>query len=197
MIVDFTSVDAETHKVIDIASHYSVDDLRAATNESVNRILGYLQGLTNEDVTFDPIDSLADDPLAVEGEERIGWSLAHLIVHATASSEEGAAVASILARGIPFQGRLRYETLWNTVTTVAQCIERLEESRRMRLGALDMFPDMPFQDVCRTISEGFTAKFGMMNANATFLFGLHHEVGHYAQFEDVLSQALRAREIVG
>jgi hypothetical protein len=67
----------------------------------------------------------------------------------------------------------------------------------MRLGALDMFPDVPFQEVYRTISENFTAKFGQMNANATFLFGLHHEVGHYAQFEDVRAQALRAREVVG
>lgn len=193
MRIDFGPVERGEKKLIDIAAQYTVDDLRAATNESIDRLRSYLEGLTDADITFPPVDPQADDPYAKPGEEKIGWGIGHLIVHVTASSEETAAIASILARGIPFEGRLRYETPWETVTTVAQCVQRLEESRRMRLASLDMWPNQPFLDVMRTLSPRFVERFGEMNATATFLFGLQHEVGHYAQFEDVRQQALAAR----
>ncbi len=68
----------------------------------------------------------------------VGWNVAHLVAHVTASSEEGAAVSSILARGIAleFEPRLRAEVDWTTLTTTAACIQRLEESRRIRQGYL-------------------------------------------------------------
>jgi hypothetical protein len=194
MRIDFSPVDRGEKKLADIAGSLSIADLRAATNESIDRLHAYLDDLTDADVIFDPVDPLANDPYAKPGEEHIGWNLAHLIVHVTASSEEGATIAAILARGIPFEGRLRYETPWETVRTVAQCQQRLEESRRIRLASLDVFPDRPFLDVYRVVSERFTARHGQMNAIASFLFGLHHEVGHYAQFADVRAQALAARQ---
>jgi hypothetical protein len=152
-----------------------------------------IRDLDDADVVFDPEDSEANDPYAVPGEEKIAWSIAHLVVHVTASSEEGAAFGSMLARGIPAKERPRYETPWREVTTKARCVQRLEESRRIRLAYLDTWPDTPFLDVYREVSEQFTERFGPMNAPAAFLFGLMHEVGHYDQFKDVIQQVLRAK----
>lgn len=193
MIVDFEKLAADHGKIGSIAGNYSQDDMRAATNESIDRLLGYVQDLTDADIIFDPVDEEANDPDAKEGEAHIGWNLAHLVVHVTASAEETAFISSSLARGIPFEGRSRYETPWETVTTVAQVVQRLEESRRLRLAALDLWPDAPFLDVNRVLSPRFEEAVGSMNAPASFLFGLQHEVGHYGQFEDVRQQALAAR----
>lgn len=168
-------------------------DLRRLSDESVDFLLGLLDGLADADVVFDPEDPDADDPFAVEGEEEIGWNLGHLIAHVTASSEEGAALSSLLARGVPASERPRYETPWHDIKTVAQVRQRLVESRRMRNAYLETWPDAPLLDVCRVVSERFTAKFGEMNAPAAFLFGLSHEVGHYDQIEEVKRQALAAR----
>lgn len=171
----------------------SAEDLRRLSDESVDFLLGILDGLADADVIFDPEDPDADDPFAVEGEEEIGWNLGHLIAHVTASSEEGAALSSLLARGVPASERPRYETPWRDIKTVAQVRQRLEESRRMRNAYLETWPDAPLLEVCRVVSERFTARFGEMNAPAAFLFGLSHEVGHYDQIEEVKRQALAAR----
>ncbi|MCY3980043.1 MAG: DinB family protein [Chloroflexi bacterium] len=171
----------------------SAEELKTLSDESVDFLLGLLDGLADADIVFDPEDPDADDPFAVEGEEEIGWNFGHLIAHVTASSEEGAALSSLLARGVPAAERPRYETPWRDIKTVAQVRQRLEESRRMRNAYLETWPDAPLLDVCRVVSERFTAKFGEMNAPAAFLFGLSHEVGHYEQIEEVKRQAQAAR----
>lgn len=168
-------------------------ELKRLSDESVDYLLGQLDGLADADVVFDPEDPEADDPFAVEGEENIGWTFGHLIAHVTASSEEGAALSSLLARGVAASERPRYETPWRDIRTVAHARQRLEESRRMRNAYLETWPDAPLLDVCRAVSERFTARFGEMNAPAAFLFGLSHEVGHYEQIEEVKRQALAAR----
>lgn len=168
-------------------------ELQSLSDESVDYLLGLLEDLSDSDIVFDPEDPNADDPFAVEGEEEIGWNFGHLIAHVTASSEEGAALSSLLARGIPASERPRYETPWRDITTVAQVRQRLEESRRMRNAYLHTWPDAPLLDIVRDVSERFTARFGEMNAPAAFLFGLSHEVGHYEQIEEVKRQALAAR----
>ena len=168
-------------------------ELRSLSDESVDFLLSLLEELTDADIVFDPDDPDADDPFAVEGEEEIGWNFGHLIAHVTASSEEGAALSSLLARGIPASERPRYETPWRDITTVAQVRQRLEESRRMRNAYLETWPDAPLLQIVRDVSERFTARFGEMNAPAAFLFGLSHEVGHYEQIEEVRRQALAAR----
>lgn len=193
MTLDFSPIRDEGMKVIDFVENWTTDDLRQATNESVDTLLALLSDLDDADVVFDPVDPDAHDPHAVPGEENIGWSIAHLVAHVTASSEEGAAFSSLLARGIPASERPRYETPWRDITTKAQCIQRLEESRRIRLAYLDTWPDAPFLNVYRPVSERFIAKFGQMNAPAAFIFGLMHEVGHYEQFREVKRQALAAR----
>ncbi|MBZ0278771.1 MAG: DinB family protein [Anaerolineae bacterium] len=181
---------------LEFARQFTLADLRAAVDESIDTMLSIIDGLTDADVTFDPIDPNADDPHALPGEEDIGWSLAHLIAHVTASSEEGAAQSSLLARGCTTSERPRYETPWREITTQAQCVQRLEESRRMRLSYLDTWPDAPHLDVYRQVSPNFVAKFGEINAPAAFLFGLKHETGHHEQMREVRRQALAAREQV-
>ena len=168
-------------------------ELRAISDESIDYLLGLLNDLSDADIVFDPDDPDADDPFAVEGEETIGWNFGHLIAHVTASTEEGAALSSLLARGIPASERPRYETPWRNVTSVDQVRQRLQESQRMRNAYLETWPDTPLLDVVRDVSERFTARFGEMNAPAAFLFGLSHEVGHYEQIEEVRRQALAAR----
>ncbi len=189
MIIDFTAVDAREKKISELAETVTRDDLRNASDESIDRMITLLEGLSDTDVTFEPTDETAEDPYAVEGEEHIGWSLAHLVAHVTASSEEGAAFSSILARGYPLSERPRYETPWKDITTHAQCIQRLEESRRIRNSYLDTWPDTPHLDVFRTgMSERFEAYTGKLNAVGAFLLGLSHEVGHFGQFKEVKKQ---------
>ncbi|HEX2623532.1 MAG TPA: DinB family protein [Phototrophicaceae bacterium] len=195
MFIDLAPVRNGEMKYIDLAATLTVDDLRAATNASIDFLLSQIIDLTDADVTFDPVDPEANDPHAAPGEEHIGWSLAHLIAHFTASSEEWAAYASILARGIVYtpEPRLRYETPWRDITTQAQAVQRLEESRRIRLGYLSTFPDTPFLDVKRELSERFIERHGELNAVAGFLFGLSHEYGHYEQVKEVRRQVIAAR----
>ena len=192
MAVDFTTVRDGTMNLHDFAKQFTSTDLRCVSDESLDLIRSFIAGLSDAQVTFDPVDPEAHDSFAIEGEEDIGWSLAHLVVHVTASSEEGAAYSSLLARGVPAEERPRYETPWRDLQTVAQCLQRLEESRRIRNAYLETWPDEPLLQVNRVIPERFRERFGEMNAPAAFLFGLMHEVGHYEQFRDARAQALAA-----
>lgn len=192
MALDFSVVWRNEKKMSDLAADVTREDLQNMTNESIDWMLDLIQDLDDNAVTFDPVDEDAHDPHAVEGEEHIGWSIAHLIAHVTASTEEGAAISSLLARGVTTSERPRYETPWRDITTKAQCIQRLEESRRMRLAYLETWPDEPHLDVYREVSPRFVERFGEMNAVAAFLFGHAHEVGHYDQMVEVKKQALAA-----
>lgn len=194
MRINYKLVDERELTLLELSARYSVDDLRAATNESINTILDIIAGMNDADVIFDPIDPNAHDPYAVPGEEKIGWNIAHLVAHVTASSEEWAAYSSLLARGItyPAEPRLRYETGWKDITTKAQCVQRLEESRRLRLGYLKAWPDTPHLDVLRGLSPRFIERFGEMNAPACLLFGLRHEVEHLPQMAEAARQARAA-----
>ncbi len=194
-MIDFSPMREGELTYLDYAGRENIGpvELKQFSDESVDFLLSLLDGLSDADIVFDPEDPAADDPFAVEGEEEIGWNFGHLIAHVTASSEEGAALSSLLARGVPASERPRYETPWRDIKTVAQVRQRLQESRRMRNAYLETWPDAPLLDVCRVASERFTAKFGEMNAPAAFLFGLSHEVGHYEQIKEVKRQALAAR----
>lgn len=191
MSFDFAPVENHEMTLLQFSQNFTVDDLRTATNESIDTLLKIVSGLNDDQVAFLPYDPDANDPYAKPGEEKIGWSIAHLVVHVTASSEEWATYSSFLARGIPYpaEPRLRHETEWKTVTTTAQCIQRLEESRRIRLSYLSAWPDNPDLETKRELSPRFIERFGQFNAVACFLFGLKHELGHYAQFREVARQA--------
>ncbi len=178
-----------------LAQRFGVDDLKAATHASIDLMLDLIRDLDDADVTFNPVDEKAHDPYAKDGEAYIGWNLAHLIVHVTASSEEWAIYSAILARGIayPAEPRLRSETPWESVRTRAQCVQRLEESRRMRVSCLDAWPDTPNLETLRELSERFTERMGIVNAPTAYLFGLAHEADHYDQMREVRAQALLAK----
>jgi hypothetical protein len=111
-----------------------------------------------------------------------------VIVHVTASAEEAAAIAAELARGVRYHGRSRSEVPWQTVTTIGQCKQRLEESRRMRLASLDMWPDQPQLDNTYKYYGG-----NPVNAVVRFAYGLKHDDDHLDQIADIVSQARNAR----
>ena len=162
------------------------DDLRRLTIELSDRVRLLLRGCKDADVTFVPQDPLADDPAAEPGHEvNVAWTLGHIIVHLTATAEESAALAAEMARGVPHHGRSRREVPWEEVTTVAQCRTRLEESRRICLASLGMWPDSP--DLANTYVPWEDA--APMGANSRFLLGLQHAADHLAQLRDVVGQA--------
>lgn len=197
-MIDFSPIWNKEKKYIDLwrDNQLTVDDLRRASNASVDWMLDLIAELNDHDITFDPADPNASDPDAVAGEETIGWNLAHLIAHVTSSSEEGAAFSSLLARGVEgVEHRPRYETPWRDLTTQAQVVARLQESRRMRIAFLESWPDQPdYHNLRVAKSERFQEYFGDLNAPACFLMGLGHELGHYEQMSEVKRQALAARK---
>jgi hypothetical protein len=144
-------------------------------------------------VVFVPQDPAAYDEHAEQSESvYLAWTLGHVIVHSTASSEEAAARASQLARGVPVETRCRYETPWETVTTIDQVRQRLEESRRMRHAFLDTWPEKPHLDVLFTPKN---PRFQPYNALGMFISGLSHEDAHLGQISEILEQAQTARQV--
>ncbi len=176
--------------IADLAQDVSVDLLRRETTAMNDRVLGLIAECTDADVVFKPVDPEANDRYAQDPTAaNEAWTLGHVIVHATASSEEAAFLAAELARGVPHHGRSRSETEWTTVTTIAQCRQRLHESRRIRLASLELWPDQPNLDLTYAIWEGGP----VVNAVSRFLYGLVHESSHLAQMAEIVRQAQAGR----
>jgi hypothetical protein len=192
MLIDFSPVNGGQLTMLEFSEGFTLDDLRAAASAYIDAIFDIIADADDAQIAFIPDDPEADDPYAVEGEERIGWSLGHLIAHVTASTEEGVTFASLLARGIqpPDENlRLRDETPWRAITTRAGAVQRLEESRRLRLAYLDTWPDHPHLDLCRRMRPDVVERHGQWNAPASVLVGLWHEHAHLDQMRKVLQQA--------
>lgn len=188
--LDFTPIRKGQATLADLARDLAPTDLRILTNSMVDAMLQQLIECHDEDVTFIPFDPNANDPHAANPEEvHMPWTLGHVIVHTTASAEETAFLAAELARGVPNHGRSRYEVDWRTITTVGQCRQRLEESRRMRLASLDLWPDAPHLDLTYT---PFPAA-GPCNAVALLLVGLMHDDEHLGQITEIVRQARMRR----
>ncbi|HNB51767.1 MAG TPA: hypothetical protein PK530_07480, partial [Anaerolineales bacterium] len=103
-----------------------------------------------------------------------------------ASSEESAFLAAELARGVEYQQRRsRSEVHWTTISTLEQCRARLEESRRMRLASLDLWPDQPYLD--NTYLSSYSGQ--VINPITRFVLGLSHDDAHLAQIAEVVRQA--------
>ncbi len=189
-MLDFAAVSRGEKTIADLSVGLTVADLRDLTNEMVDHQLAQIADTTDADVVFTPSDPGAEDTFAASDAERnIAWNLGHLIVHVTASSEEGAFLAAEMARGIVREGRSRSEIPWESVTTIAQCRHRLEESRRMRLASLDMWPDAPYLDVTVPGRPNTPP----INAIGRFLRGLSHDSNHLDQIDEVVRQAKSAR----
>lgn len=186
-LTDFSAVRAYSIPMDRFIQEWSPDpaELARLTDDSVDHFLAQLNGLSDDDVTFVPDDPEANDAAAaLPGDRGLAWTVAHNVVHATASAEEYAAVAAELARGVDFHGRPRHETPWQSVVTVEGCRQRLEESRRMRLASLQMWPDRP--DLRRGYAPWKAS--GWVNAQGIFAWGLAHDQSHLAQIEQILGQ---------
>lgn len=186
-MLDFTPIKNRSQSFMDFSKGMTKADLRKYTNEMIDTELDIIAHITDADVTFVPIDPQANDTFGKPEEATLAWTLGHVIVHATASSEEAAALSSPLARGLVIEGRSRYETPWERVQTVAQLRQRLEESRRMRLAFLETWPDEAHLDV---IQE---TRFGQFHAISRFLMGLFHEDSHLEQLREIVRQAHTTR----
>ncbi len=172
-------------------STVSQADLRRLTNELLDMVQKLLRRCVDADVVFVPLDPHAVDPDAESGgEANVAWTLGHIIVHMTATSEESAALAAELARGVANHGRSRREVPWQTMKSLAQCRARLEESRRMRCASLDLWPDQPDLNNIYIPWEGADP----MGPVARFMLGLRHDAAHLDQLRDVIAQARKYRQ---
>lgn len=189
-MLDFTPVRNKQITMAQLAEGQTRDDLRRLTNEMIDTQLALLADCVDADVTFVPVDPNAhDDAAATEGEIGLAWTLGHVIVHATASSEEYAFIAAELARGVVWHGRSRYETHWQTVKTIDACRHRLEESRRMRLATLNVWPDAPHYENTYQPAPDIEP----INCLNRFIRGLSHDDSHLAQIKEIVRQAKAAR----
>lgn len=189
-MLDFSVVFKKETTLAELTDGLAPSDLAALTNEVIDTIQGLIADCVDQDVTFVPNDPNANDTYAASEEEAdLAWTLGHVIVHTTAGSEEAAFIAAELARGVEFHGRSRSEVPWESVTTIEQCRHRLEESRRMRLGTLQVWPDEPHLD--NTMTLGFID--GAINPVAQFTVGMAHEQSHLEQIAEIVRQAKAAR----
>jgi len=190
-MLDFAPIWDREMKFAEFSAALTMDDLRQLTNNMIDTMLDMIADCVDEDVVFVPSDPDANDTYAVdESDVELAWTLGHVIVHGTASSEEAGAIAAELARGVDFHGRSRSEVPWEFVTTIAQVRQRLEESRRMRLSSLEMWPDAPYFD---TVHKPHSF-FGERDAVAYYVSGLFHEDSHLKQIDEIVKQAMSQRE---
>lgn len=188
-MLDFSRVRRREMTLAQVAEGLTVDDLRGLTNEMIDRQLALIADADDAAVVYEPSDPRAHDPYAADpSDKKLSWTLGHVIVHVTASSEETAFIAAEMARGVLREGRSRYETPWPEVTTIAQCRARLEESRRMRLATLDVWPDSPHLDVTVT----YPRLRDPLNAVGRFVMGLQHDTDHLEQIAEIVRQARAA-----
>lgn len=172
------------------SAHLSVADLKHLTEEMYATIHSLIAECVDADVTFQPVDPHANDTAAANAAEaNIAWTLGHVLVHLTAGNEEAAALGAEQARGVPFHGRSRYETPWETVTTIAACRQRLDESKRMCLGGLAMWPDEPHLDITTEVWPGGP----IVDARGRYMVGLFHAYSHLNQIRDIVEQARAVR----
>lgn len=188
-MLDFSAMQRGETTLADLAHAVDLAQLHALTDEMLDEMKSITAAATDADVVFVPRDPAADDPSGVSEEVNMPWTLGHVIVHATASSEEAAAIAATLARGVLPEGRSRYEVPWETIQTALQLRERIEERRRMRHALLHAWPDTPHLDLSYTPIP----QFGPMNATARCLLGLFHDDNHLDQLREIMRQARAAR----
>ena len=188
-MLDFSRVWKKEATIDELITGLTQRDLRALTDEMIDAQLKLLADCVDADVTFQPSDPNANDTFATnQAEVNLSWTLGHVVVHVTASSEESAALAAELARGVENHGRSRSEIPWETVSTLAQCRQRLEESRRMRHASLDMWPVAPYLDNRYEPWPGMS-----LNATGRFALGLGHDADHLGQLGEIVRQAKAAR----
>jgi hypothetical protein len=185
-VIDFSPLRRKETNLQDLAEGLSREDLAQLANEMCDIYLDLIAVAEDRDVSFVPDDPEANDTFAATEEEvNMPWTLGHVIVHWTASSEESAALALTLARGLEVNGRSRYEVPWTSAQSVQFVRERIEDSRRMQLAMLEAWPQPPHLDNTYEPRAGARP----MNAVARFLSGLSHADAHREQVTKILAQA--------
>lgn len=188
-MIDFSPVRSKEKTLQDLAEGLTRDDLVRLANEMCDIFHELIAKAEDPDVTFVPTDPDAKDTFAANAEDvELAWTLGHVIVHWTASSEEAAEHALTLARGVQITGRSRWEVDWPEATTVSFLRDRIEESRRMQLAMLEAWPGRQHLDVTYTAREGAKP----LNAIGRFLGGLFHADSHREQVTKIIAQARSA-----
>jgi len=178
MKIDLGAVFAGQVRYADLMRDIQYADLYGMTDELFDAIKSILGSATDAAVLFVPRDPDASD------QSEQGWTLSHIVVHLTATLEEAAAAAAMLARGVQFEGRLRYETPWQNLSTLQMVQARLQESRRMCRAFLDAWPDEPYLNV--TITR--IPVIGPINAVGSYGLGIAHGQRHLDQLQDAVHQ---------
>jgi hypothetical protein len=185
-MLDFSKVKRDELSMDELCKDLTMQDLHRLTDEMIDKQLALIHEATDADVAFIPDDPEAYDSFAEdEADVNLAWTLGHVMVHVTASSEESAAIAANLARGVLVEGRMRHETPWETVTTIEQVRHRMEESRRIRHAFLNAWPDQPHLETTITPKyPGATPR----NAVVQFVGGLRHDDSHLGQIKNIMEQ---------
>lgn len=192
MVIDFGPYRRREVSLQDLAATVTKDDLARLTREMCGLQLSLIEDADDQDFVFVPDDPEANDTFAARPEDvRLSWTLGHVVVHTTASSEESAALALVLARGLPVDGRSRYEVPWEHARTAAFARHRIDESLRMRLSMLAAWPDEPHLDNFYSPYEGRPP----LNAIGRFLGGLAHDDSHVEQIRKIMAQARHRRPV--
>jgi len=169
-MLDFQPVRDKQITLQELVKDLTRDDIQHELNEMYNEVEHLIANCTDFDATFLPVDEKADDPNAIQGEEHLAWTLAHVIVHLTATMEEAAALASELAE----------------VTTIDQCRARIQESRKMCLASLEMWPDPPHMENTYTYPVPGALPHTCISR---FASGLKHTSDHLEQIAEIVRQA--------
>lgn len=184
-MLDFRPVRDGARSLPDLASALSKADLRRASRAMTDAFQQRIAACQDADVVFMPSDPQANDEFAADpAEAHLPWTLAHVLVHVAASAEEAAFIAAEMARGVPPHGRSRYEVPWEQVTTIDACRHRLDESLRIVLATLEVWPDPPHLEVTWAPAQGGPPR----NAVARFLGGLMHADSHLDQVAEIVRQ---------
>ena len=122
-MLDFSQYHTNKTAISQLVENLQIGDLNKLTNQMINEMFSLIADCDDADAVFVPEDSDAHDPAAATQEElKMPWTLGHVIVHVTASSEEAAAIAAELARGVPHRGgRSRSEVPWQSIGTIDDC----------------------------------------------------------------------------
>lgn len=192
-MLDFDALDEKRLTINKLVAGLTQEDLAQATHALIDGVLANLEGGDDADVQFVPSDPDATDAYASSNADvHLPWTLGHVVVHVTASAEESAALAAEMARGVEPHGRSRSEAPWQSVTTLAQCRHRLEESRRMCMASLAMWPDAPHLENRTTPWQGMDE----IDARGRYVLGLWHAWSHQDQIAEIVRQAKAARLLV-
>jgi len=186
MSVNFAAVREGQASYADALRDTTVPMLRDAVGDVFDAVDATLDGLTDHDVVFQPVDPAANDTFAAPGTDAgQAWTLGHVVVHLTAGLEESAVLGATLARGVTVAGRSRYETPWKSVTTAAHVRQRMAESRRMCTAFLDAWPDAPHLE----LTDEPIPRFGPMTAIGRTALGVFHAESHLEQLREIRKQA--------